>query len=364
VNLVGDHTDYNGLPVLPMALERSVRILVRPRSDGRVRVRSLEWPAEEAVLAPGSDLGPTPAGHWSNYVAAALHGVHKEHHESRGFDGLIVSDVPVAAGLSSSSALVVASTLALVRLPALKLAALAARSERWVGTQGGAMDQTVSACASAGHALYIRFDPLRIHSVPVPPSWRFVVANSGIRAEKSGGMRQAYNDRVQACRAALERIGRHIGTDRALSYAALRATVPADELDRLSTRLLGGFELQCFRHTTTEASRVEDAVVTMEAGDAAAFAACINRSHASLRDDYGVSLEALDELVTEARSAGALGARLTGAGFGGCVVAFTDAQRMSEVRGALVERLTQQGQAEPVVFEARPGPGAQWSAIS
>lgn len=368
VNLMGDHTDYNGLPVLPMALRRSVCLTLAPRSDRRIRLKA-SGREELAELDLDAPHARGPAGHWSNYPRAAIAELAERDALPRaGFDALVTSEVPEAAGLSSSSALVVATLLAAtcvdsernrsLQTDALVLAHTAARAERFVGTAGGAMDQTTSACGLPDHALLIRFEPLRVEPVPVPGDWRFIVAHSGVGAEKSGAARAAYNARVQVCQDALERIGTEVGTDRALAYAPLLAAIPEEDLDRIAVRVLDGEHLRFFRHTTTEARRVERASEAMKREDRAAMGVLMDASHRSLSDDYGVGHPALDSLVREARAAGADGARVTGAGFGGCIVALAGASAAAAVKEALTRHLLDRD-VDPVVFEARAGQGAR-----
>lgn len=380
VNLIGDHTDYNGLPVLPMAIRQRVRIVFRPRDDERVRIVAMAQGSEEAQFDLGHEVVRAPQGHWSNYVRGAARAVAElEGDRSRGIDALVASDIPVAAGLSSSSALVVATILALrdaagsvvgaeegVPEPStLELAAFAARAERYVGTEGGGMDQAASMCGVAGHALRIRFGPLRVDPVPVPPGWRFVVAHSGVVAEKSAGVEADYNARVEGCRQALIKVARGQGLDEGTTYPALLDGFTPAELVRLADQHLAGTELAYLRHTLTEAARVEGAVAALRDEDGLAFGALMNDSHRSLRDDYGVSLDVLDRMTRAAIEAGALGARLTGAGFGGSVVALAPDTGAEAVLAALAAEVSRSKEgADPVAFVAVASDGARVRALN
>lgn len=345
VNLIGEHIDYAGLPVLPMALEQAVGVLFRPREGERVRVATTEPGTVEADFPAGVVVPAAETGDWSNYVRAAVQAVARrltgEDRAVAGWDGLVVSDLPIAAGLSSSSALVVAAALATLdasqgAVPIPELAALLARAERYVGTAGGGMDQAVSLGGRPGHAMLVSFDPLRLEPVAVPHGWTFVVAHSLERSEKSGAAQAAYNLRGRQIREALDRLAADAGIEAARrGYPALLREHPVDALLDAADEAMDRTHLARFRHVVTEARRVDHAVSAMRAADADAFGALMDASHASLRDDFEVSTPALDELVELAREAGARGARLTGAGFGGCMVALCG----DENAGAVVEAL-------------------------
>jgi len=222
----------------------------------------------------------------------------------------------------------------------IPLAEMMAKAERYTGTQGGGMDQAICAGAVEGTASRVDFAPLRITPVPVPSDWRFVVAHSLSRAEKSGGAQQTYNRRTVECREALERVEERIGRSgrsgsRGTGYRGLLAECPAAELVEIGAEVLDGDLLKRFRHVVTEADRVSRAEVALRASDVATFGELLSASHVSLRDDYEVSSPALDELVGIAERAGAVGARLTGAGMGGCSIAVAPANAVE----GLLDRL-------------------------
>ena len=368
VNLIGEHTDYNGLPVFPMALGRGVHVLFRPRDDARVRIASAaEFEPREFQIGP--DVVPYEDGDWGNYVKAAARGVARGWRVRRGMDALVASDLPVAAGLSSSSALVIACALAFLdgtrRKPsALELADALAAAERFVGLEGGGMDQAIILGAAEGTACRIDFEPLRLRHVPIPADFRFVVASTLVRAEKSGRAKEAYNTRTRECRDAFTRAAEAVvstGAARPHDFRELLAARSAAELLQLAGPLLPEPLIRRFRHVVTEAERVEQAELSMQAGNAARFGTLMDASHASLRDDYEVSSPELDEVVAIMRDAGAHGARLTGAGFGGCAVALCAPEAVEPVRSALADRYYARRrveQVDDVCFEARPGPGA------
>jgi galactokinase len=274
----------------------------------------------------------------------------------------------VASGLSSSSAIVIAVGLALLDanrldLPPEALATLLARGERYVGVQGGGMDQAIGLGARTGSAARVSFDPLRLEYVRIPSGWRVIVASSLVSAKKSGPARRAYNQRPREAREALAVVAARLGM--AAAGADYRRLIEEHGAERLA--LLGGEYLpptlaRRFRHVVTEAARVEAAVAALIAGDLAGFGALLSASHRSLRDDLEVSRPELDELVGVAVGAGAAGARLTGAGFGGCIIALADADTEGGVHAALRERFyAPRGVADaaPHLFTVPPSAGAE-----
>ena len=366
VNLIGEHTDYNGLPVLPMAIDRNVLVAAAGRGDRRVRVENADARFAPRAYQLQAGIRRFAAGDWGNYHKAAAQGLLSALGPDvlGGGDFLIDGDVPTAAGLSSSSALVVGSALALLAinqrsLPPPQLAELTAATERYVGTQSGGMDQAVCLLAQAGQALRIDFDPLRTRAVAVPAGYSFVVCHSLVEAEKSGATRAVYNPRVAECRLAcrvierllgaslprplaglgelrrlfsdrslpdfvaildsalpprplrIEEIAALVGTPREHLTAAIGARAPANATYAIVKRA---------RHVFSEAARVDEAEAALVAGDWLALSTLMDASHASCRDDYEVSSPTLEELIAAAKAAGAAGARLTGAGFGGCTI--------------------------------------------
>jgi galactokinase len=365
VNLIGEHTDYNGLPVLPMAIDRAALIAAAPGDGPHVRLVNVDPRYGPRTYRLQRGLRRYAAGDWGNYHKAAaqglLHGLDRE--SWRGGDFLVAGDVPTGSGLSSSSALVVGSALALLAIngrsmPRLELAELTAQAERFVGTQSGGMDQAVCLLAEAGHALRLDFNPLRPRPVPMPEGHAVVVCHSLVDAEKSGAARAAYNHRVVECALGCRVLDRLLGTslprpltalgelrrlfpERSLAdfAALLENTLPprplhvAEIAELLATPVrhlepvVGGAApettyalVQRVRHVLTEAERVDQAEQALAAGDWPRLGALMDASHASCRDDYEISSPALEELVSAAKASGATAARLTGAGFGGCTV--------------------------------------------
>ncbi len=343
VNLIGDHTDYNGLPVFPMAVQRRFRILFRPRVDSIVRATTVDGYGERSFVVAG-EIEPYEQGGWGNYVKASARILARRYGNLRGVDMLLHSDIPVAAGLSSSSALVVGSGLALlaanrIEAPFEELIELFPEGERYVGTRGGAMDHAVCLAGQAGHALKIDFSPFAIHPTPVPRGWRFLIGHSLVRAEKSREVKEQYNQRRESCRRAFQQ------------------PQPA----------LSAIEGRRYRHVLSEAERVERAREAMCRADIDLFGKLMNASHASLRDDFEVSHPEVDALVDAFLRAGALGARVTGAGFGGCAVALCRREETARVMDAVEFAFYATRPARlnfpEYLLEAEPSAGARISVI-
>ena len=409
VNLIGEHTDYSGLPVLPVAIDRSTIVVAAPTQSREVSLDNSDhaYPHREFALA--RKIPPYATGDWANYVKAAVQGV-IDHFETRGFDiskalgvRLFVDGrVPAAAGLSSSAALTVSSALAFMsvnglELPAIETATMVARSEWYVGTMAGGMDQAASLLGQRDHALFIEFNPLRAKPVKMPPDAALVVADSGEIADKSGKVRAEYNRRVVECRLAARLLARELklGEVRvlgdvvhkvknwnssalveALKYASPERLNPdlvqaaglldmsRDELAREllddSRIVLDSRPLEIVkraRHVLSETERVLQAVVALEAGQLDDMGTLMNGSHQSLTEDFECSTARLDRMIECARRAGALGARLTGAGFGGSIVALCRSPDAEKVIAALDAEYYSPLRLEPAraVLHASPG---------
>jgi galactokinase len=304
VNLIGDHTDYNDGFCLPLAIDRECVITGTARSDGRVTIRSAELAGLVDIAADGSD---DPAGAeppWGRFVAGVVRALAGLGRDPIGFDGAVTSTVPAGSGLSSSSALSVALTLALAEAADFdwddrrEVAQTALDGEVLAtGVPGGLMDQLCSLFGVADHALLLDCRSLSVTPVALPRAYAVLVIHSGVSRTLAGS---AYAERRAACEAAAARLG----------VPALRDA----SLDQVRDDPIA-------RHVVTENQRVLDFVDALRTGDTNALGPLLLASHASLRDDYEVSIPELDLLVDLLVEHGAIGARLTGAGFGGCVVA-------------------------------------------
>lgn len=367
VNLLGEHIDYHGLPVLPVALDLGIRIRFRPRPGGEVRLMSRHSGTDPVSFRIDPDPRPGPAGSWSNYPRAAMRAVVRAYGVGCGIEGVVESTLPAAVGLSSSSALVVATALALLdaegRIPGtdpLHLAGVLAEGERFVGTEGGGMDQAASLLGREKHALRIGFDPLSVTAIPFPVEWHLIVADSGVRAEKSGAVREAYNARRRAGEEALQTLGASVG-QKDPSFPRLLEALGSRELESMIRRILPDPVRRWVAHVPSEAARVNAGTAALLTRDLTRFGGLLNESHASLRDGLEVSHPAVDRLVDAAMAAGAAGARVTGAGFGGCVIAVCEGKAAAPVRSALDETLRRSlpRAVSPLVFRAGIGAGAR-----
>ena len=354
VNLIGEHTDYNDGFVLPMALERATVAAAALRPDHLLRARSAEHGDEGEI-----DLDAPPAarrGSWLDYVEGTARVLEERFGRLPGADLLIAGDVPEGAGLSSSAALEMSIATALAALAGLPVdpRALAqagqAAEHRFVGTRCGIMDQLASVLGRAGHALFIDCRSLETRALPVPSDRAAVlVFDSGVRHEHSSG---EYNVRRAQCEQAVERLAA-----RRPGLRALRDVGP-DDLPRHASDLPEPL-LRRARHVITEIARTQQAAVALSAGDLARFGALMYASHASLRDDYEVSVAELDALVEDASAApGVLGARMTGGGFGGCAIALVERPRVQDAGAAIAAAFAKRFAREPAWFVTSAAEGA------
>ncbi len=305
VNLIGDHVDYVGGLVLPMAVDLGTTIDVMPAAAGRAGVVGLRSDSESdpaEILLPVRDPGSHPI-EWARYPAAVL----AEMGTTAGFSGEIVSTLPIGAGLSSSASLEVATALAVgFRGDTLPLAQLCQRAEhRATGVPSGIMDQLAITSGVEGSALLIDCRDHSVEPVPLPRGTVVHAVHCGVSRRLEGS---EYADRRRSCELAEQTLG------------PLRDATNS-ELGAISNPMIR----RRARHVISEISRVSAAVEATRRDDAAEFGNLMNRSHVSLRDDFEVSIPELDQLVDQLqRTPGVFGARLTGAGFGGCVVVLAD----------------------------------------
>jgi len=333
VNLIGEHTDYNEGWVLPAALDLGTEVAARRRHDGQLRVITYlpsgaePGPAQDLVAV--ADLRPTDGPQWTRYVRGSAAMVAQSGVDIAA-DLLIDSNLPIGGGLSSSASLelgVVVALLALAgqSLEPAELARLGRRVENEiVGVQSGIMDQLAVAGGVDRHALLIDCRSLAVEPIPNPAEARIVVVDSAAPRTLAGS---AYNQRRAECEAA----------SRALGVSSLRH-VTWEQLAAGASRL-SDVEFRRARHVVTENQRVLESVAALRAGDLTAFGPHMAASHASLRDDYEVSSRELDTLVEIAAAVpGVFGARLTGAGFGGCAVALASASFAEAAAATITER--------------------------
>jgi galactokinase len=350
VNLIGDHTDYNEGFVLPMAIDRAVWIALRPRSDAIVNVHSLDFDEDAEFSLDGA--APRGRG-WQEYVrgvAWAMRTADGGRSLSCGWTGVAAGDVPLGAGLSSSAALELATARAFAGVCDLpwepaSMARLAQRAENeWVGVNCGIMDQLISAAGQADHALLIDCRTLETRAVRVPESVAVVVLDT---ATRRGLVDSQYNERRTRC----EQAAREFGV-RALRDVDMAAfTARAARMDPVTMKRA--------RHVITENARTFAAADALARGDVRRVGALMDESHASLRDDFEVSRPELDLMVDLAREEpGSLGARMTGAGFGGCAVALVQAVAAPAFARSVARRYAEQSGLQPSVYLCSAAAGA------
>ncbi|MEU9054201.1 galactokinase [Streptomyces sp. NPDC048384] len=354
VNLIGEHTDYNDGFVMPFALPHTAVAAVSRRTDGVLRLHSAEVEGGVVELRV-EKLEPESDRNWTAYPSGVLWALRQAGHAVTGADIHLASTVPAGAGLSSSAALEVVVALALndlydLGLKGWQLARLCQRAENvYVGAPVGIMDQTASACCEAGHALFLDTRDLSQKQIPfdlAAEGMRLLVVDTQVKHSHSEG---EYGKRRAGC----EKGAALLGVD------ALR-DVAYDELDAALDRLGGDEEVRrLVRHVVTEDQRVEQVVALLESGETRAIGPVLTAGHASLRDDFRVSCPELDLVVDTALAGGALGARMTGGGFGGSAIVLAEAADVETVTKAVEEAFAAAAFTAPRVFEAVPAAGAR-----
>jgi galactokinase len=340
VNLIGDHTDYNEGFVLPLAVDCDCIVRAQPRDDGQVVLRSLDRAGEVVVSADGSTDPTTVEPTWGRYAAGVVRTLAERGREAAGIEATVTSTIPLGGGLSSSAALEVAVCLALCdaagfTLPTLELARACQEAEIVAtGVPCGIMDQLASLAGSRDRALLIDCRSLEIEHIPLPPRLAVLVINSGMPRQL---VDSAYAQRRRACEMVAARLG----------LSALRDATPEQVEDEPRAR-----------HVVSENARVLAAAEALVTGDLVTLGQLLTESHASLRDDFQVSTPELDVLVEKLIEAGALGARLTGAGFGGCVVGVANRERAAAIVESAAGRYWAETGHPPHAFVCRAVDGA------
>lgn len=351
VNLIGDHTDYNDGFVLPMAIDRAVWIALRPRNDSRVAAHSLDFNDGLSFEARQAVHGERGWGEYVRGVAWALDEMASRHGAAlRGWEGVVAGDVPLGAGLSSSAALELATARAFAAVSELAwepaaMARLAQRAEnQWVGVNCGIMDQLISAAGVAGHALLIDCRSLDTRAVPLPSDVAVVVLDT---ATRRGLVDSEYNERRARCESAATLFGVRALRDVDEHLFAERG----GSLDDVTRRRA--------RHVITENARVLTAAEALGAGKVRRVGELMSESHRSLRDDFEVSRAELDAMVEIALAQeGCFGARMTGAGFGGCAVALVASDIAQRFAGAVATQYEREVGLTPAVYVCAASDGA------
>ena len=401
VNLIGEHTDYHHGFVLPVSLDKDVLLLARPRADATLNLLNVEPEFSPRQIEISAEVPSAPRGDWGNYARGAAQELARRFGPVlRGMDALVAGappfGVPRGAGVSSSTALTVDIAVALtffneVKISLANLASLISEAEWYVGTRGGVMDHFAALLGRWGHALFLDCRPRdRVYlteHVPLPSGYALVVADSGVRHQN---VRSSFNLRVAEGKIGVQLLQAHHPTHRIthlrdVSPAALGMPLPgvlsmlketlpaladveilaAQGLDRawlmalvadhnLPPKTVYHVRARC-RHVVTENERVLAAVTALRAGDVTSLGHLMDEAHASMRDDYAASCPEADALTEIARGApGCLGARLTGAGWGGCVIALIKAGAVKAFRQEVIAGYQQATtlQTEPFVCQS------------
>jgi galactokinase len=352
VNLIGEHTDYNEGFVLPFAIDKTARVAVAVRPDSTVRLLSTYGDqglvtADLAALAPGSAKG------WTKYPLGVVWALQQRGIAVPGLDLLLDSDVPLGAGLSSSHAIECAVITALNELtgaglgPEDMVLATQRAENDFVGAPTGIMDQSASLRGSKGHAVFLDCRDQSVQLVPFDAESAglvmLVIDTKVSHSHADGG----YASRRASCERGAE----------ALGVKALR-DVEAGDLEE-ATSLLDELTYRRVRHVVTENSRVLQTVELLASDGPGAIGALLDASHVSMRDDFEISCPELDLAVETARANGAIGARMTGGGFGGAAIALTPVAAEQQVRTAVERAFSRDGYTAPEIFTVTPAAGAK-----
>lgn len=353
VNLIGEHTDYNEGFVLPMAIDRDVTIVGAPRQDRIVRLYSADFDQESTFSLDA--IAPEPAAPWSNYMRGVAAMLQNDGLALRGFDGVVSGDVPIASGLSSSAATEMATVMAFCAasgqsIDRVRAAQLSQRAEnQFVGVNCGIMDQFISSLGRAGHALLIDCRSLGYELAPLPAGVTVLVVDTTAPRTLAGS---AYNQRRRECEEGARLLGARSLRDVSVQEFERRRDVLPDVVAR-----------RC-AHVIHENQRVLDAVAALRRNDLSAFGALMNQSHDSLRDLYEVSSAELDAVVDIARGEpGVHGARMTGAGFGGCAIALVDDDAAAALADRIAVEYPRRTGRAPNIYPCAASDGANWTAV-
>lgn len=349
VNLIGDHTDYMGGTVMPMAIDRGTDLWITPRADRALVARSDNFPEIGEVVADIDAERADPGWDWVNYLVATAYALQSQGISLPGVDVRVSGNIPNGSGLSSSASLELAMAVAFngltqAGLSAEELALVGQRAENeFIGVACGIMDQLSIAAGVAGHALLIDCGTLAVTPVPFPADLAVVVANTNQRRELADS---AYNERRSSCEAAQEQLGARL------------VDVPADDVDRVVADLPQQLRRRA-RHVMTEQGRVLAFAAALHDDDRQRMGELMRASHESLRDDFEVTGPALDAMVEAAWEApGVVGARMTGAGFGGCTVNLVQPDRVPEFTDFVGTAYTSATGLRADFYEVRGADGA------
>jgi galactokinase len=354
VNLIGEHTDYNDGFVMPAALEFATLTAASRRPDRRLQIYSMIMDETREFDLDSPPAGPS--GDWSDYVLGVALMLEGSGRTLSGADLIIWSDVPIGAGLSSSAALEVSCAHALLTesgLPfdPIEIAQLCQRAENdFVGMRCGVMDQYISCCGVAGHALLIDCRSLESRHVAIAPNLRLLIANSRVRHQHAGG---EYNLRREACEEGVRLLSRYLGP-----IQALRDVTP-QQLESKRRKLPELIYRRC-RHIVTENARVLEAERALETGDFVACGRAMNASHLSMRDDFEITCPEVDMLAGLAQHVkGVYGSRMTGGGFGGCTISLLEEWAIDKASQMLTDGYRIAMGRDVDIYVCTPSDGAQ-----
>jgi len=358
VNILGEHTDYNEGFVFPCAIDRYISIVASAREDSRVQAYSVDF--EQRVEFDHRQFEPSRDAQWSNFLRGVVSEYQKGSYDLPGVDLVVSGNVPLGAGLSSSAAFEVAiaetfRVLGALEIDKVALALLSQAAEnKYVGVQCGIMDQFASVLSQEGSVLFLDCRDLSFSLVPLNPDTSVVVCDSRVQRSLDNS---EYNKRRLEC----EDAARILGNWRK-EVTALR-DVPESALDEVRP-LLSADYFKRVKHVVTENNRVVQGIKVLEKGDVDAFGELLYQSHVSLRDEFQVSCKELDLLVELAREApGTYGARMTGAGFGGCTVNLVHGTQVDPFCAAITEGYTRKTEKTPFVYVCKPSDGVTFQRI-
>ena len=352
VNLIGEHTDYNDGFVLPCAINAGTLIAGSPRADGRVTSIALDLDQSETFFSLDQEIERDGQYEWANYIRGVFFILKRQGHELRGMDLVIAGDVPQGAGLSSSASLQVALTTLVSHVNGLGLSPLQvarvsqAAENDFVGCKCGIMDQLASAAGQRDHATLIDCRTLATESVTMPAGYSLLIVNSNV---KRGLVDSAYNERRNECESAAEALGVSHLRDATAADLTLLATHTTDKVFRRA------------RHVILENQRVLESIACLRQGDIEALGRLMADSHRSLRFDFEVTVPAVDGLVDiiASRLDGRGGVRMTGGGFGGCVVVLAPTALVADIRQVVGEQYPAMFGLIPEFYETQAAAGAR-----
>ncbi|WP_039916762.1 galactokinase [Cellvibrio mixtus] len=351
VNLIGEHTDYNGGFVLPAAINYHTYIALSPRTDRTLRVVAWNFDNADVVIPLTEEQQEDESNNWSNYIRGVVQQLCRAGFTLAGGDLYIAGDLPSGAGLSSSASLEMAVIRALLSLSGeviapTKAALLGQAAEnQFVGCNCGIMDQLISARGQANSALLIDCQDLSARAVTMPGDWEILIVHSGV---KRGLVDSEYNQRRQQC----EQAAAHF------DQTSLRAVDLGDLLD--AEGILDDLSFRRARHVLTENARTLIAADALAKGDLSTLVKVMGESHISMRDDFNITTPTIDRLVEiiAAAGEGQAGARMTGGGFGGCVVAVAPAAVIPRLMAAVSHTYEQETGCVPTLIPAKASAGA------